>query len=87
VRRRQEWRRRARADLAEIARRDPQQAQRIVVAVTRYAEQEHGDVQKLTAREGTYRLRVGDWRVLFRLEDGDQIILVARILNRRDAYR
>ena len=33
------------------------------------------------------RLRVGDWRVLFRIEDGERVMLVSRVLNRRDAYR
>jgi mRNA-degrading endonuclease RelE of RelBE toxin-antitoxin system len=28
-----------------------------------------GDVKKLTAREQKYRLRVGSYRLLFRLED------------------
>lgn len=87
MRRRQEWLRRARADLADVARRDPAQAQRILAAIDRYADQERGDVQKLAGRAGSYRLRVGDWRVLFRIEDGDRVMLVSRVLNRRDAYR
>jgi len=36
---------------------------------------------------GVYRLRVGDWRVLFTLDAGGRIMAISRVLNRRDAYR
>jgi len=62
-------------------------AGRIRDAIARYAESERGDVQKLSAREGIYRLRVGDWRILFTLDDDGQTIVIQRVLNRRDAYR
>jgi hypothetical protein len=29
----------------------------------------------------------GDWGVLFSLDDGGRIMAIARVLNRRDAYR
>ncbi|MDP8922079.1 MAG: type II toxin-antitoxin system RelE/ParE family toxin [Chloroflexota bacterium] len=85
--RRLAWDRRARDELAAIARRDPRAAGRIRDAVARYADQERGDVLKLTGREAIYRLRVGDWRVLFTIEDDDGVLLILRVLNRRDAYR
>jgi len=34
-----------------------------------------------------YRLRIGDWRVIFTLEDGDRNMVIVRVVNRRDAYR
>ena len=43
-----------------------------------------GDVKKLTAREHKYRLRVGNYRILFRLE-GPVIFLYA-VKHRREAY-
>jgi len=42
---------------------------------------------KLAGQGGLYRLRVGDWRVIFTYEDGDLVVLALRVLNRRDAYR
>jgi len=51
-----------------------------------FAEQERGDVVKLSGSD-TYRLRVGDWRLIFSLEEGGLVILALRVLNRRDAYR
>jgi mRNA interferase RelE/StbE len=43
-----------------------------------------GDVKKLTAREHKYRLRVGNYRVLFVLE-GSTIFIYA-VKHRREAY-
>ena len=44
-----------------------------------------GDVKKLTNFTPEYRLRVGDYRVLFEVE-ADQIV-VYRVLHRKDAYQ
>ncbi|MEI6466437.1 MAG: type II toxin-antitoxin system RelE/ParE family toxin [Verrucomicrobiota bacterium] len=43
-----------------------------------------GDVKKLSAREGKYRLRVGPFRVLFALQ-GDTIFIHA-VKDRKEAY-
>ena len=81
------WRERALDDLVDIALQSRRTAQRIVDAVNRLAEHNLGDVRKLAGTAGEYRLRVGDWRVLFTFEDNGQTLLVSRVLNRRDAYR
>ena len=44
-----------------------------------------GDVKKLTNFTPEYRLRVGDYRVLF--DFGGQVVVIYRVLHRRDAYR
>lgn len=44
-----------------------------------------GDIKKLTKYTPEYRLRVGDFRILFEIEDGD--VIIYRIINRRDAYK
>ena len=44
-----------------------------------------GDVKKLTNFTPEYRLRSGQWRVLFEIEGNSAIIY--RVLHRRDAYR
>ena len=43
-----------------------------------------GDVKKLAGVEGRYRLRVGKYRILFRLEK--QVIEVYAVRDRKDAY-
>ena len=44
-----------------------------------------GDIKKLTNFTPEYRLRVGDWRVLFEMDA--KKITIYRILHRREAYR
>jgi len=44
-----------------------------------------GDVKKLTKHTHEYRLRVGDWRILFETEINK--IVIYKIKHRRDAYR
>ena len=43
-------------------------------------------VEKLTGLDG-YRLRVGDYRVLFTIDDHANSLTIYRIRHRRDAYR
>lgn len=43
-----------------------------------------GDIKKLTNFTPEYRLRVGDYRVLFELEES--IIVIYRIKHRKNAY-
>jgi len=44
-----------------------------------------GDVERLTNFTTEYRLRIGDYRVLFEIEE--ETIIVYRIRHRREAYR
>lgn len=44
-----------------------------------------GDVKQLTNFSLEYRLRVGDYRILFEIEDNT--IVVYRVRHRREAYR
>lgn len=44
------------------------------------------NVKALRGQPG-YRLRVGDWRVIYTLQDDVLKVLVIRIAHRREAYR
>jgi mRNA interferase RelE/StbE len=44
----------------------------------------HGDIKRLHEAEAAYRLRMGDYRILFDVESG--VIMVRRIGNRKDVY-
>lgn len=46
----------------------------------------HG-VKKLSGRADQYRIRVGDWRIIYAIEDRELVVLVIRIGNRREVYR
>jgi mRNA interferase RelE/StbE len=44
------------------------------------------NVTRLQGRPG-YRLRVGDWRVIYELEDDRLVILVLKVASRGGVYR
>jgi mRNA interferase RelE/StbE len=74
--------RRAEKDLRQIHEKD---ALRIYKAIMALKAGLTGDVKKLVNHEPEYRLRVGEWRVLFDVEA--DTIVIGRILDRKEAYR
>lgn len=51
------------------------------------AEPRGGGAIKLRGADDVWRARVGDYRILYRVEDQRLFILVIRIGHRRDVYR
>jgi len=43
--------------------------------------------KKLEGEEGLYRIRVGDYRVVYRIDDKVLVVLVVRIGRRGEVYR
>ena len=41
---------------------------------------------KLEGSEGEYRVRVGDYRILYVIDDKAKLVTIARVRHRRDAY-
>ena len=44
-------------------------------------------VKKLKGSPDRFRLRVGDYRIIYRLDEKARLVLVERIRHRREAYR
>ena len=44
-------------------------------------------VRKLTDHNSLYRVRVGDYRVIYRIQDMKLVVLVIRIGSRADVYK
>jgi mRNA interferase RelE/StbE len=44
-------------------------------------------VQKLRGAENQWRLRVGDYRVVYEIDDRQRTIDIVRIRHRREVYR
>jgi mRNA interferase RelE/StbE len=63
---------------------------RILAALTALGDdpyREDADIRKLTGPSGLYRLRVGNYRIAYQVEDGELVILVVKVGDRRDVYR
>lgn len=45
-----------------------------------------GGAQKSTALNA-YRVRVGDYRIVYEIDDGARVITVTRVRHRREVYR
>jgi len=58
---------------------------RIFEAIENLSDGLKGDVKHLTNYSPEYRLRVGDYRVLFEIED--EKIIIYRIRHRKEAYK
>lgn len=52
----------------------------------RYDPRPHGCI-KLAGADNNYRVRVGDWRIVYRIWDAVLEVEVIRIANRGDVYR
>ena len=55
-----------------------------MIAVDPYADLPNA--KKLQGREG-YRLRVGDWRVVYKIQNDELIIVVLKIASRGEIYK
>jgi mRNA interferase RelE/StbE len=78
------WSDEARADIRAI---DRETALRLLKSLGRFLETDSGDVKQLHGfNPPRYRLRVGDWRIIFR-KRGEDAIDVIHVHNRKDAYR
>jgi mRNA interferase RelE/StbE len=66
---------------------DRQVRERVVEAIDRMAETEHGDITSLKKPLQGYRLRVGDWRVFFDWGDDPGSIIILHVGHRSEAYR
>jgi len=55
-----------------------------MIAADPYAD--HPNAKKLQGREG-YRLRVGDWRVIYTILNEQLMIIVLKVASRGEVYR
>ena len=70
----------------DIRRLDDPVKRRVKIALEKYSETPLQFAQKLTNPDfGTYRFRIGDYRVIFDIEDDALVIL--RVGHRKDIYR
>ena len=78
----------ARRAITSIARLPRQDQQRIRATIDLLADEPRppGCVA-LAGEESVYRVRVGDYRILYEVIDAELVIQVVRVGHRRDIYR
>jgi mRNA interferase RelE/StbE len=71
-----------------LKRLDADPLERIRRAIRELAsEPRPAGCKKLTGYENLYRIRVGDWRIIYAIEEDQLIVLVLAISPRGSAYR
>lgn len=75
----------AQKDLSKVPLRDRDAISRALDRMI--ADPGAADIKKLAGQEGRWRLRVGAWRAILRMDNTEGIIHVVRILPRSAAYR
>jgi len=80
-----EWKRSAIKELEKLPR---PMISKIVSAVDNLPSSPHPHgVRKLVGSEDTYRIRVGDYRVLYNIIESKLIVEIIRVRHRKDVYR
>jgi mRNA interferase RelE/StbE len=78
----------ARRTLRRLARADQQTATRIVKTIDQpTADPRPSGAKALAGSPGLFRVRVGDYRVVYAVENDRFVVLVVRVGHRRDVYR
>jgi mRNA interferase RelE/StbE len=44
-------------------------------------------VERVQGTQGGLRVRVGDYRILYTVDDAQQVVTIGRVRHRRDVYR
>lgn len=68
-----------------INKQSPEQKRRILAAIYRLPTE--GDIKPLEGNPGLFRLRVGDYRIIYSVDHGKTIVYVVKVGNRGDVYK
>ena len=78
----------ARSATRELEALAPRPATRVLTSIAALASDPRPrQSRKLTGSEGSYRLRVGDYRILYQVDDEEKVVKVYAVGHRRDVYR
>ncbi|VTR78664.1 type II toxin-antitoxin system RelE family toxin [Cellulomonas hominis] len=76
------------AAVRELRKLDPPARARVAAAVELLAESPRPPgAKKLVGGDGEWRVRTGDYRVVYAIHDDVLTVLVVRVAHRREVYR
>jgi mRNA interferase RelE/StbE len=80
-----QWRSSTKKDLRKLP---PREVQRIVAEVESLGEEPfpHGS-EKLAGSQHAYRIRLGDYRVVYQVFTDSRVVTIERVRHRKDVYR
>ena len=79
------WKGSAERDLRNI---DPQQILRVIQAIESLVDNPFpSQCRKLRGSERDYRIRVGDYRVVYQVDVKAKVVTIYHVRHRREAYR
>ena len=80
-----QWRSSTKKDLRKLP---PREVQRIVAEVESLGEEPfpHGS-EKLAGAQHAYRIRLGDYRVVYQVFTDSRVVTIERVRHRKDVYR
>ena len=80
-----QWRSSTKKDLRKLP---PREVQRIVTEVESLGEEPfpHGS-EKLAGSQHAYRIRLGDYRVVYQVFTDSRVVTIERVRHRKDVYR
>lgn len=72
----------------QLRKFDPQVRRRIQAAIELLANEPRPPLAaKLVGGSGEWRIRTGDYRIVYEIEDGQLLVLVLRVGHRREIYQ
>lgn len=67
---------------------DPRSRARILRGIVALADDPRPPgVKALSGQEALWRIRIGDFRVVYQVRDDELLVLVVRVAHRREVYR
>ena len=71
--------------IKDLKKIDKKNQKNIIDKIEKMSHNLNGNIKKLTNFTPEYRLRVGDYRILFEIEDNN--IIIYRIKHRKESYK
>ena len=72
----------------QLQKLDKPVRRRMMLALAKLEDDPRPDgVKKLKGSADRWRIRVGDWRIVYRIEDGELLVLVIAVGHRGKVYR